>query len=94
MVNGEAVPGDSVQTDEQIWQYIQEGSTSLYYASAINKMGSSDDKMAVVDSEAKVYYVSNLRVVDISAFLFLVLGQPLSRVYALGEKIADNILKA
>ena len=93
LVNGELVPGESVQTDEQIWEYIQEGTTSLYHASATNKMGKSNDTMAVVDSDAKVYGVSNLRVVDISAFPFLVPGQPLSMVYALAEKIADRILK-
>jgi len=48
--------------------------------------------MAVVDSEARVIGVNGLRVVDVSAFPFLVPGQPQSMVYALAEKIADGIL--
>ncbi|KUJ17548.1 glucose-methanol-choline oxidoreductase [Mollisia scopiformis] len=92
LVDGELVPGDSVQTDEEIWEYIQKGTTSLSHASCTNKMGKSDDKMAVVDSDAKVYGIKNLRVVDASSFPFLVPGQPQSMVYALAEKIADRIL--
>lgn len=92
LVNGEVLPGPSVQTDEQIWQYIQEGTTSLYHASATNKMGKRNDLMSVVDSDARVFGVEGVRVVDISAFPFLVPGQPLSMVYALAEKIADRIL--
>lgn len=92
-VGGETIPGPSVQTDDEILQYILASSTCLFHASATNKMGNSSDKMAVVDAQARVFGVSNLRVVDISAFPFLVPGQPLSMVYALAEKIADGILK-
>ncbi|KAL6689976.1 GMC oxidoreductase-like protein [Trichoderma pleuroticola] len=92
-VSGETIPGPTVQTDDEILQYIRESSTCLFHASATNKMGTSSDKMAVVDAQARVFGVTNLRVVDISAFPFLVPGQPLSMVYALAEKIADSILK-
>lgn len=54
-------------------------------------MGRQDDPMAVVDSHAKVFGVSSLRVVDASAFPFLPPGHPQSSVYALAEKIADDI---
>jgi choline dehydrogenase len=47
--------------------------------------------MAVVDSHARVFGVSGLRVVDASAFPFLPPGHPQSSVYALAEKIADLI---
>lgn len=55
-------------------------------------MGKRNDLMSVVDSDARVFGVEGVRVVDISAFPFLVPGQPLSMVYALAEKIADRIL--
>lgn len=54
-------------------------------------MGAADDPTAVVDPNAKVIGVSNLRVVDASAFNLLPPGHPMSTVYALAEKIADDI---
>lgn len=54
-------------------------------------MGRESDPMAVVDSHARVYGVTGLRVVDASAFPFLPPGHPQSSVYALAEKIADDI---
>ena len=54
-------------------------------------MGKADDPMAVVDTKARVFGVQNLRVVDASAFPFLPPGHPQATVYALAEKIADDI---
>lgn len=56
-------------------------------------MGKKDDPQAVVDSNARVYGVKGLRVVDASAFPLLPPGHPQSTVYALAEKIADDIIK-
>jgi choline dehydrogenase len=67
--------------------------TTVYHASCTCKMGKQDDPLAVLDSAARVYGVNNLRVVDASSFPFLVLGHPQSTIYALAEKIADEILK-
>jgi choline dehydrogenase-like flavoprotein len=54
-------------------------------------MGRADDPDAVVDSKAKVIGVTGRRVVDASAFALLPPGHPQSTVYALAEKIADDI---
>ncbi|KAL9016400.1 MAG: hypothetical protein Q9180_008803 [Flavoplaca navasiana] len=56
-------------------------------------MGPRSDRMAVVDTDTKVYGVRRLRVVDASAFPFLPPGHPQSTVYALAEKIAEGILQ-
>lgn len=56
-------------------------------------MGKPDDPMAVVDTQCRVMGVQNLRVVDASAFPFLPPGHPQATIYALAEKIADDILK-
>lgn len=85
----EAFPGPSVQTDDEIMQWIGEAMLTVYHASATCKMGSKNDTMAVVDSKAKVFGMSNLRIVDASAFPFLPPGHPQSLVYAFAEKIAD-----
>ena len=88
----EALPGPSVQTDAQILEYIGKAMTTVYHAAGTCKMGQENDTMAVVDSAACVYGVSNLRVVDASAFPILPPGHPQSTVYALAEKIAAAII--
>ena len=54
-------------------------------------MGRLDDPDAVVDSNATVIGVTGLRVVDASSFALLPPGHPQSTVYALAERIADQI---
>ena len=88
----EAYPGDNVSTDAEILDFIGKSMTTVYHASATCKMGKKGDGMAVVDSQAKVFGVQGLRVVDASSFPFLVPGHPQSTVYGLAEKIADEIL--
>jgi choline dehydrogenase len=90
---GEAVPGsEAVQTDEEILAYIQQSATTVYHAAGTAKMGRSDDKMAVLDSMARVRGAKALRVVDASAFPVLLPGHPQGTIYALAEKIAQDIL--
>ncbi|KAJ5124405.1 Glucose-methanol-choline oxidoreductase [Penicillium bovifimosum] len=88
----EYFPGFDVSTDAQIWEFIQQSMTTVFHASVTCKMGRTNDSMAVVDSHAKVYGVEGLRVVDASSFPFLPPGHPQSVVYALAEKIADEVL--
>ncbi|KAE8150939.1 hypothetical protein BDV25DRAFT_139372 [Aspergillus avenaceus] len=93
VIGDEYNPGSQVQTDEQILEFIKNNVMTLWHAACTCKMGTSDDEMAVVDHEAKVYGVEGLRVVDASAFPFLPPGHPQSTVYMLAEKIADIIIK-
>lgn len=88
----EAFPGSNYTTDAQIQQIIKESMTTVYHASATCKMGRKEDSMAVLDSQARVYGVNQLRVVDASSFPFLPPGHPQALVYALAEKIADFIV--
>ena len=44
---------------------------ALWHAACTCKMGTEDDEMAVIDSQARVYGVDGLRVVDASALSFL-----------------------
>jgi choline dehydrogenase len=89
----EAFPGANVTTDADILDSIGKSMTTVYHASCTCKTGKQDDPLAVLDSAARVYGVKNLRVVDASSFPFPVLGHPQSTIYALAEKIADEILK-
>ncbi|KAI5925276.1 GMC oxidoreductase [Camillea tinctor] len=88
----EYYPGPAVQTDEQILNFVRDNLVPIYHASTTCRMGRKDDPNAVVDSTAKVLGVSGLRVVDASSFALLPPGHPQSTVYALAEKIADDII--
>ena len=91
---GEVIlPGLNVTSDLEILDYIARSTIEIYHAAATNKMGMANDTMAVVDSKCRVFSMQGLRVVDVSAFPFLPPGHPQSTVYALAEKIADDILK-
>ena len=88
----EVYPGANVTSDSDLLAAIQRSAQTIWHASATNKMGMVNDSMTVVDSHARVVGVQGLRVVDASAFPFLPPGQPQSMVYALAEKISQNIL--
>jgi choline dehydrogenase-like flavoprotein len=87
----EYFPGPEVQTDEQILQTIRDSVHTVYHAACTCRMGRADDPNAVVDSRARVIGVTGLRVVDASSFALLPPGHPQSTIYALAEKIAEDI---
>lgn len=89
----EYFPGTAnVSTDEQMLNYVRDVLAPVWHASCTCAMGKQGDPMAVVDSNARVFGVQGLRVVDASIFPFLPPGHLQSTVYALAEKIADDIL--
>ena len=92
-IGEEYKPGPSVQTDEQIWDFIKKNLGTVWHAAATCKMGRSGDEMAVLDTEGRVFGTRGLRVVDASAFPFLTPGHPQAVVYALAEKVVDGVLK-
>lgn len=93
VIGPEAVPGNATVTDEEILQYIKASARTISHVSVTCKMGKEGDKMAVVDSKGRVFGTKRLRVVDVSAMPFLPPGHPMSTVYALAEKISEDILK-
>ncbi|MGO1502922.1 MAG: GMC oxidoreductase, partial [Marinobacter sp.] len=64
---------------------------SAYHPSCTCKMGAADDPMAVVDEQARVYGVQNLRVVDASIMPSMVSGNLNAPTIMLAEKCADHI---
>lgn len=80
VIGEEYNPGEDVKSDEQILKFIKDNVMTIWHAACTCKMGTSDDEMAVVDSQARVFGVEGLRVVDASAFPFLPPGHPQSTV--------------
>lgn len=80
LIGAEYFPGVKTITDTQILSTIQSTVHTVWHASCTNKMGLASDPMAVVDNNARVFGVTNLRVVDTSAFPLLPPGHPQSTV--------------
>ncbi|KAI2465130.1 GMC oxidoreductase [Annulohypoxylon bovei var. microspora] len=92
LIGEEFFPGTTVQTDEQILDYLTNTVRPFSHGFATCKMGNASDPNAVVNSHGQVYGIKNLRVVDASAFPFLPPGPaPQIQVYTLAEKLADDI---
>lgn len=94
-VGPEAAPGDAVQTDDEILEYIRAHTNQIWHPVSTAAMGREEDVAsgkAVVNNRGRVFGVQGLRVADASAFPFALPGHPQSAVYALAEKIADDII--
>lgn len=91
VIGDEYFPGKDIQSDSEILKVWQDTLMTVWHASCTCKMGHPDDPTAVIDSRARVYGVTGLRVVDASSFALLPPGHPQSTIFALAEKIADHI---
>ena len=89
---GEISPGPSVQTDEEILDWVRKDGETALHPSCSAKMGPATDPMAVVDPlTMKVHGMENLRVVDASAMPRTTNGNIHAPVLMLAEKAADII---
>ena len=89
----EIQPGPNVKSDKGLNDFIKENVESAYHPCGTCKMGSSNDPMAVVDSECKVFGIENLRVVDSSIFPTITNGNINAPTIMVGEKASDHILR-
>lgn len=88
----EIFPGEAVQSDAQIEDFIRERGETIYHPVGTCKMGTDD--MAVVDPELKVHGLQGLRVVDASVMPTLIGGNTNTPTTMIAERAADMILKA
>ncbi|KAA6411749.1 MAG: versicolorin b synthase [Lasallia pustulata] len=88
----EFFPGANVTSDAAILKVVMQTATTVDHAAGTCAMGKETDENAVIDSKARVFGVTGLRVVDASSFPVLPPGHPQGTIYALAEKIADIIL--
>src|SRR5699024_9421501 len=89
---GEISPGPSVETDEDILEWVANDAETALHPSSTAKMGPASDPMAVVDPlTMKVHGLDNVRVVDASAMPHTTNGNIHAPVLMLAEKAADII---
>ncbi|KAL6850917.1 hypothetical protein ACO1O0_008043 [Amphichorda felina] len=88
----EELPGDDVQSDEDIKQYIKDTAWG-HHASSTCPMGADNDPMAVLDSKFRVRGVKGLRVVDASVYPRIPGTFTAVSTFLAAEKAADDILK-
>ncbi|KAH7401726.1 hypothetical protein DE146DRAFT_715943 [Phaeosphaeria sp. MPI-PUGE-AT-0046c] len=91
----EIKPGKSVTTDAQILSYIKtNGLNAIHHGAATCAMGQNASSGAVVDSKARVFGVSGLRVIDTSSLPFSAPGHTQGVTYAHAEKLAQDVIDA
>ncbi|POF34558.1 choline dehydrogenase [Roseibium marinum] len=88
----EIQPGDHVQSDDALNDFIREHVESAYHPCGTCRMGSKEDPMAVVDPECRVIGVEALRVADSSIFPQITNGNLNAPSIMVGEKASDHIL--
>ena len=88
---GEVSPGSSVETDEQILDWVARDGETALHPSCTCRMGS--DEASVVDPlTMRVHGLDGLRVVDASAMPYVTNGNIYAPVMMLAEKAADLVL--
>ena len=88
--DGELSPGPSVETADEILEWVRNDAETALHPSCTAKMGVGDD--AVLDpTTMSVYETEGLRVVDASSFPYVTNGNIYAPVMMLAEKAADLI---
>jgi choline dehydrogenase len=91
--DGELSPGTSVDTDEQILDWVSRDAETALHPSCTCRMGSADAAGSVVDpATMRVRGLDGLRVVDASAMPYITNGNIYAPVMMMAEKVADLIL--
>ncbi|MDG1411422.1 MAG: choline dehydrogenase [Acidimicrobiales bacterium] len=88
---GEVAPGPSVETDEEILDWVARDAETALHPSCTTKMGIDD--MAVIDPRTmRVHGTQGLRVVDASVMPIVSNGNIYAPTMMIAEKAADMIL--
>jgi choline dehydrogenase len=88
---GELSPGPSVETDDEILEWVRRDGETALHPSCTARMGTDD--MSVTDPlTMKVHGLEGVRVVDASAMRYVTNGNIYAPVMMLAEKAADLVL--
>ena len=88
----EIYPGVASQTDEDLDGCIKEKLNTQWHLSGTARMGTSNNREAVVDAHGKVHGLSKIRIVDASIMPTVTNGNTNSPTIMIAEKLSDSIL--
>lgn len=91
-VKHEIQPGTSVQSNDELDEFIREHAESAFHPCGTCRMGRADDPRAVVDPTGNVIGVDRLRVADSSVFPRITNGNLNAPSILVGEKVSDHVL--
>ncbi|CAB4536315.1 MAG: choline dehydrogenase [Actinobacteria bacterium] len=89
---GEISPGPSVETDDEILEWVRKDGETALHPSCTCRMGAEDDDSVLDPLSMKVWGVDGLRVVDASAMRYVTNGNIYAPVMMVAEKAADLIV--
>ncbi|WP_009632879.1 GMC family oxidoreductase [Synechocystis sp. PCC 7509] len=92
-IKTEMLPGGEIDQEDEVKQFIKDEAWG-HHACGTCKIGRPEDKMAVLDSNFRVYGTQNLRVVDASVFPFIPGFFIVAPIYMISEKASDVIIQA
>jgi choline dehydrogenase len=87
----EVAPGLQYQSDEELASAAGLIGTTIFHPVGTAKMGTRDDRMAVVDSELKVIGIEGLRVADASVMPTITSGNTNSPTLMIAERAAELV---
>lgn len=88
---GEDMPGEAVQSDDQLIEYLRNNAQSMYHPVGTCRMGPAQDPLSVVDARLRVHGVKGLRVVDCSIMPVVPSGNTNAPAVMVAAKAADMI---
>ena len=87
----EAVPGPSVQSDEELLRYIFERVGTAYHPVGTCRMGDVRSPMTVVDPDLRVRGLENVLIADASVMPEVVAGNTNAPTIMIADVAADRI---
>jgi choline dehydrogenase-like flavoprotein len=92
-VVSEVAPGIALEADDDLVRYVQQCSNTVYHPCCTCRIGSADDRGAVVGPDLRVHGIAGLRVADASVFPSMISVNLCLTTVMVGERCADLILR-
>jgi choline dehydrogenase len=90
-LTAETIPGPGVDSDEALLDFCRHNGSTGYHLVGTARMGSADDRLAVVDAQLRVHGMEGLRIADASVMPMIPSANSYAATMMIAEKAADMI---